>query len=225
MALGDDPLADRGIHRTVQVLEQQRERIAVGQSPDGELWEPGQDLVADPCPGGAHDRHPLGEEPAGDERQDLRRGLIEPLRVLDDADERLLLGDVGEQRQGRQPDQEPVWGRAVAQPEDRRQRGALGRRQPLEVIEHGRTELVQPAVGQLHLRLDADGPGDARRCSAVGDVFQQRALADAGLPAQHHAPRSDRRPRPATAGRGPGTRPGAREVASDTSLRCRPSSA
>ena len=172
MAFGDDPLADRGIHRTVQVLEQQRERIAVGQSPDEELWEPGQDLVADPCPGGADDRDVLGEEPAGDERQGLRGGLIEPLRVVDDADERLLLGDVREQGQGRQPDQELVWGRAVAQPEHRRQRGALGRRQPVEVVEHGRAELVQPVVGQLHLGFDADGLDEERPCDAVADVVE-----------------------------------------------------
>ena len=186
VALDDDPLADGGIQRTVQVLEQQRERIAVAQPSDGELGEPGQDLVADPSPGRAHDRHAFGEEPAGHERQDLHRDLIEPLRVVDDADQRLLLCDVGEQRQRRQPDQEPVWGRAVAQPEDRRQRGALGRRQPLEAIEHGRTELMQPVVGQLHLRLDAHRPGEAGPVRVVGDVFQQRALADAGFAAQHH---------------------------------------
>src|SRR5262245_13781111 len=57
-----------------------------------------------------------------------------------------------------------------------------------EVVEHGCAELVQPALGQLRLRLDAHGPGEACPLRAVGDVAEQRALADAGLPAQHQDP-------------------------------------
>jgi hypothetical protein len=64
----------------------------------------------------------------------------------------------------------------------------LGLRQPVEAIEHGRTELVQPVVGQLHLGLDAHGPGDVRPLRSVDDVRQERRLADAGLAAQHHDP-------------------------------------
>ena len=168
------------------------------------------------CSGGAHDRHALSEEPAGDERQDLRRRLIEPLGVVDDADERLLLGDVGEQRQRREPDQEAVWRGALAQPEHRRQRAALGRRQPLEVIEHGRTELMQPAVGQLHLRLDTHRSGEAhsrgrgRRRSRAARSCRYRPRRAAPRP------RSARRPRRPRAGRGPGTRRGARGDSSAT---------
>ena len=172
VAFGDDPPADRSINWTLQILEQQGERVAVAQSANREFGEPRQDLVADPCPGGAHDRHPLGEEPAGDEPEDLCRGLIKPLSVVDNADERFMVGNLGEKRQRRQPDQETVWGRAVAQPEHRRQRVALGLRQSLEVIKDGRTELMQPVVRQLHLRLDAHGPSETHPLSAVGDVGQ-----------------------------------------------------
>ena len=69
----------------------------VAQAADNGLREPGQDVVADPRPHGTHGRDVLGEKSAGDERQDLGRALIEPLGVLDDADERLLVGHVGEQ--------------------------------------------------------------------------------------------------------------------------------
>ena len=81
----------------------------------------------------AHDRDPLGEETAGDEPEDLGRGVVEPLRVVDDADERLLLGDLGEQRQRGQADQEPVGRRRRAQPEHRRERIALRIGQAVEV--------------------------------------------------------------------------------------------
>ena len=97
--------------------------------------------------------------------ENLRRGVVEPLRVVDDADERLLLGDLGEQRQRGQPDQEPVGRRAGAEPEHRGERIALRDGQAIESIQHRRAELMEPAVGQLHLRLDAHGRRDvpARR--------------------------------------------------------------
>ena len=108
MALRDDLVADRGIQRAVHVVQQQRARVAVAEPADRQLGEPGEDVVAAARPRGAHERDPLGEEAAGDEPEDLRRGVVEPLRVVDDADERLLLGDLGEQRQRGEPDQEPV---------------------------------------------------------------------------------------------------------------------
>src|SRR4249919_3193572 len=50
------------------------------------------------------------------------------------------------------------------------------------MIEHGRAELVEAAVGELHLRLDADGRGHVPTAETLGQVPQQRALADARLP-------------------------------------------
>ena len=69
---------------------------------------PARIVIADARSCGADDRDPLGEEAAGDEPEDLLRRLVEPVRVVDDADERLLLGDLGEERQRGEPDQEPV---------------------------------------------------------------------------------------------------------------------
>ena len=48
----------------------------------------------------------------------------------------------------------------------------------------GAQSLMEPAVGQLHLRLDAHGPRDVPARDAVGQVVQQRALAHARLPPQ-----------------------------------------
>ena len=47
VALGDDLVADRGIQRAVHVVQQQRARIAVAEPADGQLGEPGEDVVAD----------------------------------------------------------------------------------------------------------------------------------------------------------------------------------
>ena len=53
-------------------------------------------------------RHPLGRHPPRHERQHLRGRLVQPLRVVDEAQQRPVLGDLGQQVEDGQPDQEPV---------------------------------------------------------------------------------------------------------------------
>ena len=160
-------------------------RASLSPSPlDRQLGEPGEDVVADARARCAHERDPLGEEAAGDEAEDLRGGVVEPLRVVDDADERLLLGDLGEQRQRGESDQEPVGRRAGAPTEHRRERVALRGGQAVEAIQHRRAELVEAAVGELHLRLDANGRRDVPARDTLGYVVQQRALARTGFAAK-----------------------------------------
>ena len=96
--------------------------------------------------------------------------MIEPLSVVDDADERLLLGDLGEERERGESDQEPVGCRPRAEAEDRRERVVLREGQPLEMVEHGRAELMEAAVGQLHLRLDPDRSRDTPAGDAIGQI-------------------------------------------------------
>ena len=71
------------------------------------------------------------------------------------------------------------------QAEGRVQRVTLRWRQPLEAVEQGRTELMERRKGKLHLRLDAERAEDAIALAALGDVVQERCLADAGLSADH----------------------------------------
>ena len=150
--------------------------------------QPGENVIAGSRPRRAHDRDPLGKEAAGDEPQDLRRGAVEPLRVIDETGQRLLLGDLGEQRERGQPHQEPVGRRAGATAEHRRERVALRSGQPVQMAQHRRAELVQAGVGQLHLRLDAGGPRDMPADHPVGQVPQQRALTHARLAPQDDDP-------------------------------------
>ena len=70
MALRDDLLADGGIQRAKDVLEQECACIARAEPLDGECGQPREDVVADAHAGGAHERDPLGEEPACDEAED-----------------------------------------------------------------------------------------------------------------------------------------------------------
>jgi hypothetical protein len=80
--------------------------------------------------GGEHDPNPIRLETAGDERQRQHGGVIEPLRVVDDAQEGTLVGSLGEQAQHAQSDEKPVWGRSGAEPEHGLKRLALRRRKP-----------------------------------------------------------------------------------------------
>ena len=111
--------------------------------------------------------------------------LIQPLRVVDQADQWVLLGHLGQQAEGGQPDQEPVRRRPGAKAERRPQRVGLWVREPFQAVQHRRQQLVQPGVGQLHLRLD---PGRMRYPAArrlLAQVVQQRRLAHARFAAHH----------------------------------------
>jgi hypothetical protein len=72
-----------------------------------------------------HQPDPLRQQPARDERERLRRHAIEPLRIVHDAHQRLLLGHVGEQAQHSQTHHEPIRWRPGSQPERRGQRVPL----------------------------------------------------------------------------------------------------
>ena len=111
--------------------------------------------------------------------------MVEPLRVVHEADERLRLGDVREQRQDREPDQERVGPRHGTEPKRRLQRVALRSGKGIHVAEQRRAELVQRRERQLHLGLDTLGAQDTRGVGACRDVVDQRGLADARLAAQH----------------------------------------
>jgi hypothetical protein len=76
VTLHDDLVADAGVQGAGRVGQHQRAGIAAAQSGDGQLGEPGENVIAGAGPCGAHDRDPLGEQAAGDEPQDLHRGLI-----------------------------------------------------------------------------------------------------------------------------------------------------
>ena len=55
-----------------------------------------------------HERDSVGAEAASDERERLRRLGVEPLCVIDDAEERLRGGRLGEQVEDGEPDKVPV---------------------------------------------------------------------------------------------------------------------
>ena len=186
--LGDDPVAHALVERTRQHAVQQRLRIDVVQASDGELGEPVEMRLTGRVAHREHEPERLGPEPAGDEGERLRRGAVEPLRVVHHTQQRPVLCRVGEQAQDREADEEPIWSVAAAQAERGAQRVALRAGKPVDPIHERGAQLLQPRERELHLRLDARGVRDAASGRAPHEVLQQRALADARLTAQHQRP-------------------------------------
>ena len=184
--LGDDQIAHPRIERPGQHGVQQRPRVVVPQPLDLELRQPGQLLAGNP--GREHQADRISSQPPRREPQRLRRSVIEPLLVVDDADQRPLPGHLRQETQHGQTDQEPVRRRAGADAERGPQRIVLRPRQPVEVIEQRCAELVQPGEGQLHLRLHAHRAGHPTPLCPVDQVVQQHGLAHAGVAAHHQRP-------------------------------------
>ncbi len=185
--LGDDPVPDALVEPPGDRRIQKRTRIAVAQTPDHELRQPHQVVIARTerrSTHREHQRHPLRQQPPRDEGQRLRGDPIKPLSVVHDADQRLLLGHLGQQAEHRQPHQETVRRAPRTQTERDGQRITLRTGKATEMPHHRHAQLVQPGERQLHLRLDASSPRDLTSCRAPHQVLHQRGLADPRLAAQ-----------------------------------------
>ena len=170
--LGDEPVAAPVVEPGGDDGREQGARVRVGEPAERQLGQ--ADELALVCRRARceHERDRLGQQPARDEPEDLARGVVEPLDVVDEAQQRSLRGDLGQQVQRGQSDQEAVGGRAGRQSQRHAERGLLGLRQRSQPVEHRRAELVQPRERQLHLGLDAGDARDAEPGCLAGAVVQ-----------------------------------------------------
>jgi hypothetical protein len=153
-------------------------------SSSGQCVEVGEDVVADASAGCADDRDPLREKASTDKTQDVRGRLVEPLRIVDDADEGGFVRDVCQQAEHCHADEEPVRWIAPIQAESGGECGRLWRWEVLEPLEKRPTKLVQTRKGELHLRLDTRSADDSAVGSTFGEIVEERRLADSGFSAQ-----------------------------------------
>ncbi len=114
--------------------------------------------------------------------------MVEPLLVVDHADERPFPGPLRQQGENGQPDQEPVRRRADAEAERGPQRLPLRHRQAMEPVQHRRAQQMQPGEGELHLRRHARHADDPAPRRALGQVVQQHGLTHARVAAHHQHP-------------------------------------
>ena len=149
---------------------------------------PGQQMVFTGLADGEDHRDTLGQQSARNERQRLRRDPVQPLHVVDDADQGLVGGVRGQQAQPSQPDEELIRRRPGAEAERGGQGVALGCGQVVQVTQQRGAQLVQTRVGELQPGFDAGGPRHLTSRRAAGQVVEQGGLADARFAPQHQDP-------------------------------------
>ena len=113
--LGDDPLEHGLVEPRRQDGLQQRPGIPAAERPDVELREAGQSAAELTRREGERDL--LGQQAARHERERSGRCAVEPLRVVDDAQEGLPLSGIGEEAEDREPDEERARRRPAAEAE------------------------------------------------------------------------------------------------------------
>ena len=129
-------------------------------------------------------RDRIGLQPPRDEHERLGRRAVEPVRVVDDAQQRLRVRGRCEQAQDRHRDEEAVLHALVRQPEGASQRGALHVGQLAGAVDDRPQQLVQPGERQLGLGLHAGAGEHPHAVRLLQGVLQQRGLADPGVAAQ-----------------------------------------
>jgi hypothetical protein len=106
--LGQDPVADPRFETPRGHRGDERAGIAVPEAPDLLLRQPVHRMVGDGVPQREQQQDALGKEAPRDEGEGLGRDVVEPLDVVDQADQRVGIRDIGEDAEHGQPDEEPV---------------------------------------------------------------------------------------------------------------------
>ena len=181
---GVDPVPYRGGEVGCRPVQEDG-RVGVGEPGQLQLGQRRADDVAVPRsrPQGPHDDDRVVLDPARDEGQHGDALGVEPVQVVDDDQDRLSRGGVGQQGQRRQADEERLGGRPVGEAERRLQRRPLHLRQPTVAPAQRAQQFLQPAVGHVGLGVHPDRPQNAEApCGRpLGGVVEQGGLADPRL--------------------------------------------
>src|SRR6266581_3429936 len=181
-----DPPGQVGIERPGHRRPQQLQGVVFGKAADTDVRNALQQHAAvSGIASTEYQRDPLGVYPSSHHGEDLEGLLVEPLRVVDHAQQRRAGGSVGEERERGQANGEAIRGYRVDEAEGRAERLALALRQAGHRRQERNQQPVQPRKTKLQLRLDAgdaDHPESRRR---PGGVAQKRRLAHARLTSHH----------------------------------------
>jgi hypothetical protein len=175
--LGDDPLQHAFVQSSWQDRLEQRPRMTMTQRRHVKLRQTGERVAQ--LSRREHERDLLRKEPARHKGDGSLRRTVEPLRVIDQAQERLLLGGLGKQAQDRQPHQETIRRWPSTEPERDAQRVVLGVRKALHELEERRAQLLNRREREFHLGLDPERPGDPKLRCGADRVLEKRRLSDA----------------------------------------------
>ena len=113
--LCDDAIADAVVEPKRHGRTEKRARVSVAEPVDLELAEPIEIGCRDAR--GEQQRNRLRQKSARHERENPCRDLVQPLRVVDDGEQRTLVGRLGEQGQDRKSGEETIGRRTFAEAE------------------------------------------------------------------------------------------------------------
>jgi len=103
-----DPISHALIESARDDRRQQGPRVLLGEPSERQLRQAHQLALVAGLANGEHDRHRLRQQPAGDEAEHLARDAVEPLRVVDETEQRPLLGNLSQQAERGKGHQEAV---------------------------------------------------------------------------------------------------------------------
>ena len=107
------------------------------------------------------------------------------MRIINNSEERPLLGCFGQHAEDRQSYQEPIRCGPRTESERDAQCVALGRREAQHNLEERGTQLLDRRERELHLPLDPERPDDPKPARRLDRVVEQRGLADARFAMDH----------------------------------------
>ncbi|HEY2296801.1 MAG TPA: hypothetical protein VGH43_03650 [Jatrophihabitans sp.] len=182
---GDDAVTDPVVEQAWNNRCEQGPRVVLGHAADGQHWEILERMPGDVLADGHHHRDRLGREPPRDEAENLHRGVVEPLRVVDQAHQRLVLSGFSQQAERGKTDQEAIGRLTVDQAEGGTQGGSLRFRQAVDMVDDLGAQLVQPGVREFDLGLHAADPGNSEVRRPPGQIAEQCGFPHPGFTADY----------------------------------------
>ena len=135
--------------------------------------------------------HRVGVEPTHREQDRVERCTVEPLDVVADEQQRPLLGRGREERQHRDPDEEPVACRRLrAKPERALERTPGRLRKLAEVPDERPAHLDERGEFEIRLGLESHRTQDPHPLGGLCRIVQQRGLACTRLAQEHQRARA-----------------------------------
>ena len=182
-----DPFTHLPVHRRTWKRPEQGHGIGGFNAANQELGEPGELFVRLVCAEHQSDRVRL--QPPRHEGQRLSRGAVQPVKVVDHAQQRARFGHLAQQREHGEPDQEPIRRASLSHSKGRAECMVLRLRERREVVQQWEAQLMEPREWQLHLRLDPHGAQRLKSGRGIDEPLDKRDSSRCRVLHARRAPR------------------------------------
>ena len=136
-------------------------------------------------PRGDQGRYSICVQAADRERERVGGAAVEPVRIVDEKQQRLVLGGGRQERERRSADCEPRRLLFAAEAKCRAKHVGLLRLQPVEHAQNRPAEIEKPDERQFRLGLHAASANDPEIRCLCARVLEQRRLADPWITDEH----------------------------------------